>query len=66
MTDGDAWHLLVMRVCRRWRSIVSRSQHRLNLQFVYTPEAPARDSLCLCPSLPLVVGTMSLKNHVQG
>ena len=42
-------------VCRRWRSVIFQSPHRLNLQLLCTPETPARDTLDIWPPLPLVI-----------
>src|SRR6266566_953521 len=50
----EAWQTLV-HVCRRWRSIVFASPHRLDLQLVVTPETPAIDTLDIWPAFPLVV-----------
>ena len=50
----NTWHVLV-HVCRRWRCIVFESPRRLNLRLVCTGETPARDSLDLWPSLPLII-----------
>ena len=49
-----AWETLV-HVCRRWRSLVFESPRRLNLQLVCTSGTPARDTLDIWPTLPLVV-----------
>jgi hypothetical protein len=48
------WITLV-HVCRRWRSIVFQSPHRLNLRLLCTPNTRARDTLDIWPPLPLVV-----------
>jgi hypothetical protein len=50
----EAWQLLV-HVCRRWRSLVFGSPHRLNLRLVCTAETPARDTLDVWPALPLLI-----------
>src|SRR5258708_4002777 len=63
--DVEKWHSLV-HVCRRWRHIVFRSPHRLNLQLVCTPKTPSRDTLDVWPALPLViVGNMALSSGVE-
>ena len=49
-----AWQSLV-HVCRRWRSIVFGSPHRLNLRLICTPNTRARDMSDIWPALPLVV-----------
>jgi hypothetical protein len=48
------WETLV-HVCRRWRSVVFGSPRRLNLRLVCTPKTPARDTLDVWPSLPLLI-----------
>src|SRR6266852_949881 len=42
-------------VCRRWRSVVLQSPHRLNLRLFCSPKTPARDTLDIWPPLPLIV-----------
>jgi hypothetical protein len=56
----EGWQSLV-HVCRRWRSLVFGSPRRLNLQLYCTPKTPAKDTLDVWPSLPLIVaGDMTL------
>lgn len=50
----EAWQILV-HVCRRWRSIVFASPHRLNLQLAFTPKTLANEMLDTWPAFPLVV-----------
>ena len=50
----EKWQTLV-HVCRRWRSVVFGSPRRLDLQLVCTSVTPARDTLDVWPSLPLVI-----------
>ena len=50
----EVWQTLV-HVCRQWRRVVFGSPRRLNLRLVCTPETPARDTLDVWPSLPLVI-----------
>ena len=50
----DAWQSLV-HVSRRWRSLVLESPHRLNLQLCCTSKTPARDTLYIWPTFPLIV-----------
>jgi hypothetical protein len=58
-SEIEAWILLV-HVCRRWRSLVSQSQRRLDLQLYCRPETPANDTLDIWPSLPLIIsGSMT-------
>ncbi len=56
----EAWHPLV-HVCRRWRNVVFGSPRRLNLRLFCTAKTPARDTLDVWPTLPLLIsGNMSL------
>ena len=50
----EKWQTLV-HVCRRWRRVVFGSPRRLNLRLVCTWETPARDTLDVWPSLPLLI-----------
>ena len=50
----EKWQTLV-HVCHRWRRIVFGSPRRLNLQLVCTSKTPARDTLDVWPSLPLLI-----------
>jgi hypothetical protein len=50
----EAW-LSLVHVCRRWRSIISGSKNRLQLQLACTSRIPARDMLDVWPDLPLVI-----------
>ncbi|KAF8486315.1 hypothetical protein DFH94DRAFT_180016 [Russula ochroleuca] len=50
----EVWQPLV-HVCRRWRSVVFGSPHRLNLRLVCTDKTPARNTLDVWPALPLLV-----------
>ena len=50
----EAWVTLV-HVCRRWRTVVFQSQHRLNLRLVCTNRTPARDLVDIWPPLPLYI-----------
>ena len=59
-TEAETWQSLV-HVCRRWRSLVLRSPHGLNLQLYCTPKTPAKETLDVWPALPLIVrGDMTL------
>jgi hypothetical protein len=42
-------------VCRRWRSVVFHSPHRLNLRLLCSPKTPAKDFLDIWPPLPLII-----------
>jgi hypothetical protein len=50
----EGWTALV-HACRRWRSVVFQSPHRLNLRLLCTPQTPARDTLDIWPPLPLII-----------
>jgi hypothetical protein len=50
----DAWHTLV-HVCKRWRSIVFASPHRLKLQLLCTNKRPVQNTLDIWPELPIVI-----------
>jgi hypothetical protein len=52
--ETEVWQPLV-HVCRRWRSVIFGSPHRLNLQLVCTAKTPARDTLDVWPALPLLI-----------
>ena len=54
----EAWQTLV-HVCRQWRGVVFGSPRRLNLRLVYEPNTPARDTLDVWPTLPLVIQCFS-------
>jgi hypothetical protein len=60
----NSWHTLV-HVCRKWRSIVFGSPHRLNLRLSCTEKTPVREMLAIWPPLPIVVwqsGTRRIDN----
>ncbi|KAI0288633.1 hypothetical protein BC826DRAFT_971465 [Russula brevipes] len=48
------WHTLV-HVCRRWRSVVFASAHRLELRLLCTSKTPVRKTLDVWPALPIIV-----------
>ena len=50
----ERWQPLV-HVCRRWRSVVFESPHRLKLRLVCTVKTPARYTLGVWPALPLLI-----------
>ena len=50
----EAWQTLA-HVCRRWRSVVFGSPHRLDLQLVCTEKTLARDTLEVWPALPIFI-----------
>jgi hypothetical protein len=50
----EAWYTLV-HVCRKWRSIVFESPHRLDLQLYCRARTPVRETLDVWPLLPIVV-----------
>jgi hypothetical protein len=53
-TPTDGWHTLV-HVCQKWRTVVFRSPHRLNLQLHCTPRTPVKRMLDIWPPLPIVI-----------
>ena len=56
----EAW-LSLIRVCRRWRSLVLASPRHLNLRLVCTPQT--KDTLDIWPTIPLIVrGTLALSS----
>ena len=50
----EGWQMLA-HVCRRWRSVVFQSPHRLNLRLLCTPKTLARNTLGIWPPLPLII-----------
>jgi hypothetical protein len=61
-TTIESWQKLV-HVCRRWRSVIFGSPHRLNLQLFCTSGTPARDTLDVWPALPLnIYGILPYSN----
>src|SRR5258708_10558205 len=61
-TEVEKWHSLV-HVCRRWRSLVFGSPHRLKLQLYCTPKTHSRHTLDVWPALPLLIkGNMDLSS----
>jgi hypothetical protein len=50
----EAW-ITLAHVCRRWRSVIFQSPHRLNLRLYCTPKTLARDTLDIWPPLPLII-----------
>jgi hypothetical protein len=50
----EEW-IALAHVCRRWRSLVFQSPHRLNLQLVCTPYTRTRDTLAAWPPVPLII-----------
>ena len=53
-TEMRTWQLLV-KVCRRWRSLIFGSPRRLHLRLFCTPRTPTRDTLDVWPPLPLYI-----------
>ena len=50
----EVWQTLV-HVCRRWRRVIFGSPRRLNLRLFCTSKTPARNTLDVWPSLPLLI-----------
>ena len=48
------WHNLA-HVCRRWRTIIFASQHRLDLRLLCTPKTSVKSTLDLWPAFPIAV-----------
>ncbi len=48
------WHTLI-HVCRKWRSVVFTSPHRLKLQLLCTCTTPVGKTLHVWPELPIVI-----------
>ncbi len=65
--EVEAWQTLV-HMCQKWRNVVFRSPHRLNLQLVCTGTKPVQKMLDLWPPLPIVISnvrkTMSEDNII--
>jgi hypothetical protein len=58
--EGDwrkiqAWRALV-HVCRKWRTIVLESPHRLDLRLFCKDKTPVKETLAVWPPLPIVIG----------
>jgi len=53
--DGKRRWVTLVHVCRRWRSIVFGSPHRLDLQIVCTARTPVREMLHIWPAFPIAV-----------
>jgi hypothetical protein len=61
----EEWETLV-HVCRRWRSVVFGSPHRLGLQLICTERTPARKKLDIWPaSLPIVISVSCLDTTIE-
>jgi hypothetical protein len=52
----ETWHTLVC-VCRRWRTLVFASPHRLNLRIACKDKTAVRAKLDVWPRLPIVVSS---------
>ena len=50
----ERWWQTLVHVCRRWRTIVFASPHRLNLRLLYSPETPW-GALDIWPPLSLII-----------
>ena len=60
-----AMWLTLVHVCRRWRSVVFGSPHRLNLQLVCTARKPAAETLDVFPALPLAIEDVDCQEGVD-
>ena len=56
----QAWYTLV-HVCRKWRTIVLGSPHRLDLRLFCSDTTPVKDTLAVWPPLPIVIGQHSIR-----
>jgi hypothetical protein len=65
--ETEEWQTLV-HVCRRWRRVVFGSPRRLNLRLLCSSKTPARDTLDVWPSLPLLIRASGrrLHRHTKG
>ncbi|KAI0288888.1 hypothetical protein BC826DRAFT_1107407 [Russula brevipes] len=61
----NRWHKLV-HVCRRWRSVVFASTHRLNLELQCTYTTPVRKMLDIWPALPIVIEGRGRGSRAKG
>lgn len=52
--DVETW-LTLVHVCRRWRSVVFASPHRLNLRLLFKGETPVMEMLTIWPEFPIVI-----------
>ena len=50
----EGWEILA-HVCRRWRTVVFQSPHRLNLRLLCTPNTATRATPDIWPPLPLII-----------
>ena len=50
----QTWHTLV-HVCRKWRTIVLGSPHRLDLRLFCKDTTPVKETLAVWPPLPIVI-----------
>ena len=55
----------MIQVCRRWRTIIFGSPRRLNLRLVCTNTTPARTSLDIWPTFPLVIYCEHMHSEVD-
>src|SRR6266567_1399514 len=60
----EEW-ITLAHVCRRWRSVVFQSPHRLDLRLLCTPRTPARETLDIWPPLPLIIHTDNIAYDEQ-
>ena len=52
--EPEAWYTLV-HVCRKWRSVVFGSPHRLGLRLCCSASTPVKETLGVWPPLPIVI-----------
>ena len=54
----DTWWRTLAHVCRRWRTVVFGSPHRLNLRLNWVPRRHAKNTLDVWPAFPLVISNL--------
>lgn len=52
--DVETW-LTLVHVCRRWRSVIFASPHRLNLRLLFKGKTPVMEMLTIWPEFPIVI-----------
>jgi F-box-like len=62
LPQPQSWIVLV-HVCRRWRSVVYASPHRLDLQLFCFSTTPVRKTLDVWPRFPIVVSNLDLQTR---
>ena len=55
VSEAENWWRTLVHVCRKWRNIIFRSPHRLNLRLVCSDRTPVREMLDVWPPLPIAI-----------